>query len=124
MGIMTDLKYGILFGFVSFALTLIGWYFATGILDPRFPAVIGAGLFGGGFLGLLMRRLYKEGEERKANFIFLGVMLIVGIPLIVEYAYDILTGNWKIWKLISTFAFAYLICYGIFRVMESRGVEK
>ena len=124
MEIKTDLKCGMLSGFAGFALTLISWYFATGVLDPRFPAVIGAGLFGGGFLGSLIKRLYKEGEERKANSIFLAVMLIVGIPLIVEYAYDTLTGNWKIWKLISIFVYTYLICYGIFRVMESRGVEK
>ena len=119
----TDFKYGMLFGFVGFALTLVGWYFTTGAFDPRFPAVIGVGLFGGGFLGSLMKRLYKEGEERKANFIFLAVVLIVGIPLISEYTYDILAGNWKIWKLISIFAFAYLICYGIFRITKSKGVK-
>ena len=115
MGTMTDLKYGMLFGFAGFALTLVGWYFATGVLDPRFPAVIGTGLFGGGFLGSLIKRLHEEGEERKANLVFLTVMLVVGIPSIVEYAYDILTGNWKIWELISLFGFAYLICYAIFR---------
>ncbi|CAD7776828.1 hypothetical protein AIOGIFDO_02025 [Candidatus Methanoperedenaceae archaeon GB37] len=42
MGIIIDLKYGMLFGFVGFALTLVGMYFATGVLGPRFPAVIGA----------------------------------------------------------------------------------
>jgi len=120
MGITTDLKHGILFGFAGFTLTLIGWYFATGLFDPRFPTVIGAGLFGGGFLGSLIKRLYKEGEKRKANSIFLAVVLIVGIPSIVEYAYNILTGNWKIWKLISIFVFAYLICYGIFRITKSK----
>ncbi len=118
-----DLKYGIAFGFAGFVITLVGIYYATGMLDLRFPAVIGAGFFGGGFLGSVMRRLHKDGEERKANFIFLALMLIVGIPLIAEYAYDILTGNWKIWKLISIFAFAYLICYGIFRITKSRGVK-
>ena len=38
-----DLRYGMLFGFVGFALTLVGMYFSTGVLDPRFPTVIGAG---------------------------------------------------------------------------------
>ncbi len=118
-----DLKYGILFGVVGFALTLLGMYYATGTVDPRFSAVIGAGFFGGGFLGSVMRRLYREEKEREANFIFLALMLIAGIPLIARYAYDILTGNWKIWKLISIFAFTYLICYGIFRITKSRGVK-
>lgn len=43
MGII-DLRYGMLFGFVGFALTLVG-NFETGVLDPRFPAVIGAEFF-------------------------------------------------------------------------------
>jgi len=102
----TDFKCGMLFGFVGFALTLVGWYFTTGTFDPRFPAVIGVGLFSGGFLGSLIKRLYKEGEERKANFIFLVVMLIVGIPLISEYTYDILAGNWKIYG--SLFLYLFL----------------
>ena len=51
-------------------------------------------------------------------------MLIAGIPLITEYTYDILARNWEIWKLISIFAFAYLICHGIFRIMKSKGIEK
>ena len=74
------------------------------MFDPRFPAVI----CGGGFLGSLIKRLYKEGEERKANFIFLAVMLIVGTPLIAEYAYYILTG-----KIMEAYfyTFTYLICY-------------
>lgn len=42
---LNDFKYGMLFGFVGFALTLVSMYFATGMFDPRFPAVIGAGLF-------------------------------------------------------------------------------
>ncbi len=45
-----DFKYGILFGLVCFALTLVGMYLATGILDPRFPAVIGAGFLVEDFL--------------------------------------------------------------------------
>jgi len=61
--IKSALKYGILFGFAGFTLTLISWYFATGMLDPRFPAVIGSGLFAGGFLGSLIRRLHKEGGK-------------------------------------------------------------
>ena len=76
MGIITDLKYGMLFGFAGFTLTLISWYFATGMLDPRFPAVIGAGLFTGGFLGSLMRRLHKEGgKERQISFFLLAFCL-------------------------------------------------
>ncbi|MDF2954960.1 hypothetical protein [Candidatus Alkanophaga liquidiphilum] len=42
---LNDFKYGMLFGFVGFALTLVSMYFATGMFDPRFSAVIGAGLF-------------------------------------------------------------------------------
>ena len=117
---LTDFKYGMLFGIVGFILTLVGAYFATGTFDPRFPAVIGIGLFGGGFLGSLIKRLYKEGEERKANFIFLAIMLIVGVPLISEYTYEILAGNWKVWKFVSIFIFVYLICYGVFRVTKSK----
>jgi len=63
-----SLKYGMLFGFVGFTLTLIGMYLAMGILAPRFPAVIGTGLFSEGFLSSLIKskRLYK-GEGRKAS---------------------------------------------------------
>ena len=130
MGIITDVKYGMLFGFIGFALTLISWYFATGALDPRFPAVIGAGLFGGGFLGSLMRRLHREGEERKANFIFLAVILIATILLIADCISDILIGNWKStltnWKIlrfVSIFASVYLICYIILRIKKSKDVK-
>jgi len=115
-----DLKYGIAFGFTGFVITLAGWYYSTGMLDLRFPAVIGVGLFGGGFFGSLIKRLYKEGEERKANSIFLAVILVSGIPLIVEYIHDFLIGNWSMWKLISIFVFTYLICYGTFRVTKSK----
>ena len=92
------------------------------MLDPRFPAVIGTGFFGGGILASMMRRLYKEGEERKANIIFLAVMLVVCIPTIAKYTYDVLTGDWKIGKMALIFASAYLIGYGIFLV-KSGGVE-
>jgi len=30
------------------------------MLDLRFPAVIGVGFFGGGFLGSLIKRLHRE----------------------------------------------------------------
>ncbi len=60
----------------------------------------------------MLRRLHKGGEERKASLIFLDGILIVGIPLIAEYIHEILTGNWKIWRFISIFAFAYLISMG------------
>ena len=46
---LADFKFGVLFGFVGFAPTLVGMYYATGTLDPRFPAAIGAGLFGEDF---------------------------------------------------------------------------
>jgi len=118
------LKYGIAFGFAGFIIALAGMFYATGMLDLRFPAVIGAGFFGGGVLGSLVRRLNKKGEERKAGFIFLCIVLIAGIPSIAEYTYDILTGNWKIWKLISIFAFAYLISYEVFCVIKSEEVKK
>ena len=75
-----NLKYGIAFGFVGFAITLVVIYLATGMLDPRFPAVIGTGFFGGGILASMMKRLYKEGEERKANLILLTVMLLYAHP--------------------------------------------
>ena len=128
--IKSALKYGILFGFAGFTLTLISWYFATGMLDPRFPAVIGSGLFAGGFLGSLIRRLHKEGEERRANFIFLAVILLATILLIADYISDILTENWKStltnWKIlrfISIFASVYLICYVILRIKKSKDVK-
>ena len=66
----------------------------------------------------MIRRLHKEGEERKANFIFLAITLIGGIPLVAGYTYDILTGSWKMWKFISIFVFVYLIGYGILRVKK------
>ena len=120
-----------LFGFTGFTLTLISWYFATGMLDPRFPAVIGAGLFTGGFLGSLMRRLHKEGEERKANFIFLVIILLACILLIADCISDILTGNWKsiltnwknILRFISILAYVYLICYVVLRIKKSKDVK-
>ena len=111
-----DLKYGIAFGFVGFAITLVIIYLATGTLDLRFPAVIGAGFFGGGIIASIIRRLYKEGEERKANVIFLAVILVVSTPIIAKYTYDLLVGNWNIWKFIYILAGAYLISYGVFRV--------
>ena len=119
-----NLKYGIAFGFVGFAITLVFVYLATGTLDLRFPAVIGAGFFGGGFFSSMMKRLYKEGEEKKANLIFLAIVLIVCTPLIAKYIHDFLTGNWKIWKFIFIIAFVYLISYGAFRVMKSEEVKK
>lgn len=118
-----DLKYGMIFGFVGLIITLVVIYLTTGTLDLGFAAVVVAGFFGGGFLGSVMKRLYKEGEEKKANLIFLAIVLIVGTPLIAEYTHDFLTGNWKIWKFIPIFAFAYLISYGAFRVMKPEEVK-
>ncbi|AGK61881.1 hypothetical protein Asulf_01915 [Archaeoglobus sulfaticallidus PM70-1] len=115
MNWLRDIKFGILFGLVGFTLTLLTMYSATGILDWRFPAVIGTGFFGGGFLGSLMRRLYKGGEERKANLILLVCALCL-IPVIIENLYDVFTGNWRTWKAISVVGGVYLICFAIFRV--------
>ena len=66
MGII-DLRYGMLFGFVGFALTLVGMYFATGVLDPRFPTVIGAGFFAGGFAG----SINIKKEKKASSFLLL-----------------------------------------------------
>jgi len=118
-----DLKYGMTFGFVGFIITLVGMYYATGMLDPRFPAVIGAGFFGGGFIGSVLRGLYKGGEKRKANLILLAVILVVSVPAIVKHVYDILTGSLEIEKIVLISASAYLIWYGISRV-KSEGVKE
>lgn len=40
-----DLKYGIAFGFAGFVITLVGIYYATGMLDLRFPAVYWSRIF-------------------------------------------------------------------------------
>ena len=57
------LKIGILFGIVGFILTLLFWYLTTGIFDWRFPAVIGFGFFGGGFL--VLKRLIPILNKRR-----------------------------------------------------------
>ena len=62
MGII-DLRYGMLFGFVGFALTLVDMYFATGVLDPRFPAEIGAGFLLEDFLV----HIKKEKKEKQIS---------------------------------------------------------
>ena len=65
-----DLRYGMLFGFVGFALTLVGMYFATGVLDPRFPTVRGAGFFAGGFAGSINIKKEKK-EKQTSSFLLL-----------------------------------------------------
>ena len=45
-----NLKIGILFGITGFILTLLFGYLITSTFDFRFPAVIGIGFFGGGFM--------------------------------------------------------------------------
>ena len=75
MGII-DFRYEMLFGFVGFALleedfeTLVGMYFATGVLDPRFPTVIGAGFFAGGFAGSINIKKEKK-EKQTSSFLLL-----------------------------------------------------
>jgi len=93
-------KIGILFGIVGFILTLLSGYLATGTFDWRFPAVIGIGFFCGGFLGSQLRRLYKTGEERKANLIML---IIIGL-LMISQIYSLATGQIRgpMWRMIIT----------------------
>ena len=95
-----SLKIGILFGIVGFILTLLFAYLATGTFDLRFPAVIGIGFFGGGFLGSQLRRLYKTGEERKANLI---MVIIIGL-LMISQIYSLATGQIRgpMWRMIIT----------------------
>ena len=95
-----SLKIGILFGIVGFILTLLSGYLATGTFDLRFPAVIGIGFFGGGFLGSQLRRLYKTGEERKANLI---MVIIIGL-LMISQIYSLATGQIRgpTWRIILT----------------------
>ena len=87
MKLKKDIKIGALAGITGFFLTFIFWYLTTGYFDWRFPAVIGTGCFGGGFLGSMLRRLYKTGEERKATMIVLIVisfLIISYIPSLIE----------------------------------------
>ena len=95
-----SLKIGILFGIVGFILTLLSGYLATGTFDLRFPAVIGIGFFGGGFLGSQLRRLYKTGEGRKANLI---MVIIIGL-LMISQIYSLATGQIRgpTWRIILT----------------------
>ena len=93
------LKMGILFGVIGFVLTLLFWYLTTATFDWRFPATIGLGFFGGGFLVLMLKGLYERGEERKANL----VMLIVIGLLVISQIYSLATGQIRgpTWKIIS-----------------------
>jgi len=95
-----NLKIGILFGIVGFILTLLFWYLTTGTFDWRFPAVIGFGFFSGGFLGSMLRELYKTGKERKANLVML---IIIGL-LMISQVYSLATGQIRgpTWRMIST----------------------
>jgi len=65
------------------------WYLTTATFDWRFPAAIGLGFFGGGFLGSMLKGLYERGEERKANL----VMLIVIGLLVISQIYSLATGQ-------------------------------
>ncbi len=98
MQIIKDVKVGVLFGVIGFGLTSLFWYLTTNTFDWKFPAVIGAGFFGG-LLGSIMRRLHKSGEERKA----FALSSIIWVPLIIIHVYEILTGNWKTWNFLFVF---------------------
>lgn len=95
-----DFKIGIFAGIIGFILTILFGYLTTGTFDLRFPAVVGIGFFGGGFLGSMLRRLYKTGEERKANLIML---IIISLPLISQI-YFLAKGEIRgpMWRIIIT----------------------
>lgn len=75
-----DLKIGALAGITGFVLAFLFVYFTAGFewRFLEFPAVIGIGCFGGGFLGSMLRRLNKAGEGRKATMI-----VLIGISFLI-----------------------------------------
>ena len=91
---------GILFGIVGFVLTLLFAYLATGTFDLRFPAVIGIGFFGGGFLGSVLKRLQQTGNQKKVNLI---VFILICLMLISQI-YLLATGQIRgpTWRMILT----------------------
>ena len=95
-----SLKIGILFGIVGFILTLLSGYLATGTFDLRFPAVIGIGFFGGGFLGSVLKRLQQTGNQKKVNLI---VFILICLMLISQI-YLLATGQIRgpTWRMILT----------------------
>ena len=100
MEIKTELKYGIIFGFIGFTLTFLFWYLTTGTFDWRFPATIGVGFFGGGFFGAMLKELYKIGEEKKANLIMLIIISLLMILQIYLIATEQIRG--PTWRTILT----------------------
>ena len=99
-----DLKAGILFGIAGgiagFILTLLLGYLATGTFDLRFPAVMGIGFFGGGFLGSVLKRLQQTGNQKKVNLI---VFIIICFAVISQI-YSLATGQigGPTWRMILT----------------------
>ena len=94
-----DLKIGILFGIVGFMLTFLSGYLATSTFDWRFPAVIGIGFFGGGFLGASLRRLQQTDNQKKVNLI---VFIIICL-LLISQIYSLATGQiGPMWRRILT----------------------
>ena len=95
-----DFKIGILFGIVGFILTLLFAYLATGTFDLRFPAVIGIGFFGGGFLGSVLKRLQQTGNRKTVNLIVFIMICLV----LISQIYSLATGQIRgpMWRMIIT----------------------
>jgi peptidoglycan/LPS O-acetylase OafA/YrhL len=95
-----DFKIGILFGIVGFILTLLFAYLATGTFDWRFPAVIGIGFFGGGFLGSVLKRLQQTGNRKTVNLIVFIMICLV----LISQIYSLATGQigGPMWRMIIT----------------------
>jgi len=95
-----DFKIGILFGIVGFILTILFAYLATGTFDLRFPAVIGIGFFGGGFLGSVLKRLQQTGNRKTVNLIVFIMICLV----LISQIYSLATGQIRgpMWRMIIT----------------------
>nr|QNO52137.1 hypothetical protein MDNCFBIC_00007 [Methanosarcinales archaeon ANME-1 ERB6] len=95
-----DFKIGILFGIVGFILTLLFAYLATGTFDLIFPAVIGIGFFGGGFLGSVLKRLQQTGNRKTVNLIVFIMICLV----LISQIYSLATGQIRgpMWRMIIT----------------------
>ncbi|MCK4399292.1 MAG: hypothetical protein KAV25_09925 [Methanophagales archaeon] len=95
-----DLKIGILFGIVGFILTLLSGYLATGTFDLGFPAVIGIGFFGGGFLGSVLKRLQQTDNRKTVNLIVFIMICLV----LISQIYSLATGQIRgpMWRMIIT----------------------
>ena len=95
-----NLKMGILFGIVGFILTFLFWYLSTGTFDLRFPAVIGIGCLGGGFLGASLKELQQTGNQKKVNLIVFIIICFV----VISQIYSLATGQIRgpTWRMILT----------------------